>query len=279
MRKRLLIIFGALLSLLLIVFGIFSLQRIQQPPIPATPTALPGTPSPVSCNSQNAAYQIEGRHILDSKGHIVIPYGVQLDGILLAQTNWRTDGALTHLTYDQLVAARDFWHSNTVSLQLGSKSLFDQPPFDSTYLATIDRVVNWVNQLKMHIILVLQYQGFGNSYQALPTEDTIHFWNVLSRHFACNSAVFFDIFNEPVPTRLLGGGDTDAVWTLWENGGNINGIMYVGFQHIVDTIRGNGAHNLIFADGLAAGEDIHLLPHHTLRGLNIVYAVHPYFNA
>jgi hypothetical protein len=204
---------------------------------------------------------------------------MQLDGILLANTSWRTNGALEHLTYDQVLAARDTWYANTVSLQLSSNNLFAQKPYDASYLAAVDQAVAWSNQLGMNILLVLQYEGYGNSFQKMPTQDSIDFWNVLSRHYADNPTVFFDLFNEPLPATLLGTSDNDAAWTFWQGGGDVDGVRYVGMQQIVDAIRGNGAQNLVLVDGLAAGEDIKLLPQHPLRGTNVAYAIHPYFNA
>jgi Cellulase (glycosyl hydrolase family 5) len=236
-------------------------------------TAAPG------CLFPTSTYHVSGRQILDEKGNAFVPYGVQLDGILMANADWKTDGALARLTYDQLLAARDFWHANTVSLQLGSRALFAHSPYDSTYLAAVDQTVSWADRLGMNIILVLQYEGFGNSFQLMPTQDSVNFWDILSRHYAHNHRVFFDVFNEPNPGALLGTGDTDRAWTFWHDGGTVNGTSYVGFQQLVNTIRKDGVQNLIFAEGLAAGEDLQLLPSHTLSGTNIVYAIHPYLNA
>lgn len=255
-----------LLSLLFALLSACIAQPAQQS---VTNTACPGNTS---------GYSVQGAKILDSGGVTFTPYGIQLEGILLAQTNWRTNGALTELTHDQVLAAHDFWHSNTVSLQLGSQNLLDQSPYDASYLATIDQAVTWTTQLNMNIILVLQYQGAGNSGQIMPTQDSVTFWNILAKHYASNSNVFFDVFNEPDASSLFNNNDSDQVWNFWQNGGTANGQTYVGFQQLVTTIRNTGAKNLIFADGLATGEDIRLLPHHTLSGCNIVYAVHPYLD-
>ncbi len=225
-----------------------------------------------------APYHVEGKQILDAKGNTFVPYGVQLDGILLAQTNWRTDDARTHLTYDQLRAAHDFWHSNTVSLQVSSKAFFAQTPYDAEYLAVLDQTVTWAKQLGMNTLLVLQYEGYGNSAQVLPTQDTVAFWRVLAPHYKDTPTVFFDLFNEPNPTSITGGGDTESIWSLWQHGGTLAGNTYVGFQQLVDTVRSSGATNLVFVDGLATGEDIALLPIHTLTGNNIIYAIHPYLS-
>lgn len=261
--KRSMFFYLPALLLLVIAFQQQGIESVQH---------ASAAPPPVS-------YHVDGKHILDSHGYIFIPYGVLIDGILLAQPNWRTDGELTYDTLDQMQAAQDFWHANTVRLQIGSKALFAETPYDPSYLAKMDQDVQWATQLGMNIIITLQYEGHGNSFQVLPTRDSANFWDLLSKHYKNDPRVFFDIFNEPDPTRVIGGGDTDSVWNLWQNGGTIHGKDYVGMQQLVDTIRGNGAQNLIFAEGLAAGEDIELLPQHLLQGGNIVYAIHPYLNA
>ncbi len=236
-------------------------------------------PDAAASSPSSVSYHVVGKHILDSNGNIFVPYGVLIDGILLAQPNWKTAGALTHDTIDQMQAAHDFWHSNTVRLQISSKALFAQSPYDSSYLAKIDQDVQWATQLGMNIIISLQYEGHGNSGQKMPTQDSINFWNVVAPHYANNQRVFFDIFNEPNIKDILGHTDNDAAWSFWQDGGtSIDGKAYVGMQRLVDTIRGDGAQNLILAEGLATGEDIILLPNHTLTGSNIVYAIHPYLN-
>ncbi len=225
------------------------------------------------------SYRVIGKHILDANNNIFIPYGVLIDGVLLAQPNWKTNGVLTRDTFDQMQAAHDFWHSNTVRLQIGSTALFAQSPYDASYLAKIDEDVQWATQLGMNIILSLQYEGAGNSGQKMPTQDSLHFWNIIAPHYASNQRVFFDMFNEPNIRDILGHADNDAAWSFWQNGGTgIDGKTYVGMQQLVNTIRQGGIQNLILAEGLASGEDIMLLPKHTLDGINIVYAIHPYLN-
>jgi hypothetical protein len=277
--KRVVAIASGLLVILLIllVFFIFFLPQIQRP----TPTVQPTSTSSTStnCNPSTSMYRVVGKHILDSKGNIFIPYGVQLEGIDIAEPSYQTNGALTHLSFSQVQAARDFWHSNTVSMKVSSTVLFDQSPYNKGYLSVIDQTVHWANQLGMNILLTLQYEGNGNSNQPMPTQDALQFWDFFSKHYASNPRVFFDIFNEPRTAALFNDGDTNAVWNFWQHGGTIGGTTYIGFQQLVNIIRGNRVQNLIFADGLAAGEDIHLLPEHTLQGCNIVYAIHPYLNA
>lgn len=255
--------------IIVIIIRIVTFSTITESaqPLQTIPTPAPKT------------YHVAGKYIIDNQGNIFIPYGMQLDGPLMAQSNWATDSALTYLTQSQVQAAHDFWHANTVSLQLGSRAFFDQSPYDTTYLAAVDNVVTWARQLGMNVLLVLQYEGVGNSSQPMPTQDSINFWEILSKHYATSPNVFFDVFNEPNPAIALGiRTDNNKVWSFWQFGGVVNGTYYVGMQQLVNAIRNNGFKNLVFVDGTASGEDIRLLPHFTLAGSNIVYAIHPYLN-
>lgn len=156
----------------------FFLPQLQQ-----SPTAQPTTsPSPTAnCNTSASLYRVVGKHILDSKGNIFIPYGMQLEGIDIAESGWQTNGALAHLNLNQVQAAHNFWHSNTVSMKVSSTVLFDQSPYNTVYLAAIDQTVHWANQSGMNILLTLQYEGSGNSNQPMPTHDAVHFWDFFSR--------------------------------------------------------------------------------------------------
>jgi len=217
-------------------------------------------------------YHVQGKEILDNHGKVFIPYGVLVVG--LSVPNWRHNLGIAHLTRDQMVAARNLWYANTVSLLVASQDLFAAYPYDKAYLAKIDQEVAWANEENMNLLLVLQYEDTTKQY--LPTRDTAHFWDFMSRHYRQNPRVFFDVFNEPLsPTGI----DDAAAWMLWRGGGTVNNTTYVGMQQLVDSIRGNHASNLLFVDGLATAEDIKGLPSHLLSGSNIVYAVHPYFNA
>lgn len=223
----------------------------------------------------NVSYSVNGKEIVDSAGEVLVPYGVEIPGLWVS--DWRNDAGMQQnvrlLENATLYAdARYFWHSNTLDIKIASTDLFDESPYDSTYLAVLDTVVNYTHSYGMDIILALQYES--TTKQPLPTQDTLNFWSVMASHYRHDPWVFFDIFNEP---RSPTGSDGTVAWGLWQNGGTLNGTTYVGFQQVVDAIRGENSTNLIFADGLAAGEDLNGVPTHLLSGSNVVYAVHPYF--
>jgi hypothetical protein len=213
-------------------------------------------------------YHVSGSQILDGQGSVFVPYGVHLLGLFTR--DWPNALGFEHLTFDQIVAARRIWRANTVALQLASADLFGLPgqPYDPAYLKMVDQEVNWARQEGMNILLVLQYEG--TSQQPLPTQNSVRFWNFMSIHYRHASWVFFDVFNEP---KHPDGLTEQQAWPIWQNGGD----GYVGMQELVDTIRRNGAENLIFIDGLAAGEDLQEVPTHLISGDNIIYAIHPYF--
>ena len=255
-------------------------------PIPTTvPSSTPTVKVPTTAPTETS-YRVVAKNILDANTQPFVPYGVEIPSLWVA--NWRSNPGMQQniqqlespVLYDD---ARNLWHANTLALKLASANLFDQSPYDQGLMNILDGVVNRAHQRGMNVILVLQYES--TTRQPLPSQDSVAFWNLMSLHYRDAPWVFFDLFNEP--RNSPGGGNPspslpaqsglkdDAAWSLWQNGG----AGYLGMQTLVDTIRANGADNLIFADGLAAGEDLNGVPTHLLAGGNVVYAVHPYFGA
>lgn len=219
------------------------------------------TPAPVT------TYHVSGAQILDNRGRAFIPYGVHLMGLFTL--NWRQSLGGDHLNFNQIKIARNIWHANTIAIQLASPNLLTGTSYDQAYLAKVDQEVAWAHEEGMNTLLTLQYEGISATRPPLPTEDSVRFWNFLSAHYRDKPWVFFDVFNEPI--RPPGLTEAEA-WPLWQRGGD----GYIGMQKLVDTIRGNGAQNLIFIEGLAAGEDLQGVPTHRVRGNNLIYAIHPY---
>jgi hypothetical protein len=229
-----------------------------------------GTPSVSSTPLPVTTYHVSGAQILDNHGRVFIPYGVQLMGLFTL--NWHQSLGSDHLDLIQMKSARNIWHANTVGIQLSAEDLFVGTSYSRAYLAKVDQEVTWAREEGMNTLLILQYEGEGITPPPLPTEGSVQFWNFMSVHYRNDPWVFFDLFNEPVHPPGLTEAET---WPIWQHGGD----GYIGMQELVNTIRGNGAQNLIFIDGLAAGEDLQGVPTHRVNGDNIVYAVHPYFGS
>lgn len=265
--------------------------------------------------SAPAKYVTLGQEIVLANTHWrYIPYGVFVGGILLANTDWRTNGATTYITRDAVKAAYDFWFSNMVSLQVAYEPLYPNGPdqsVDASYVAMIDKVVGWAQTLHMNVSIVLQEEsvyGIIGKPVFLPTSDALTFWNYMANHYKNNPGVFFDLYNEPRVNGLLEPDpssndvnscpagtpavsipwDDACAWFYWKNGTTQGGVTYEGMNQLAQAIRQQGANNLIFAEGLAAGEDLAELANgYTIEGgkeflldvPNVVYAVHPYFGS
>ncbi len=215
----------------------------------------------------NAVFShVEGNHLLDTARRVLMPYGVTLYG--LARPHWQD------ATADQeslMKGAITEWCTNFIRLQVAPANLFDQLPYDRDYVHAIEAQVAYAASWNQNVILSAQTEwdqaGGGGPN---PTPQTVRFWKVLAPLFKTDPRIWFDIFNEP----RLGAGSPSATWQVWQEGGVVNGITYVGMQQLVDAIRTSGAPNLIFAEGPDRGVSLAGLPGHQLTGANIAYAVH-----
>ena len=212
--------------------------------------------------------QVDGNHLLDTGKRVLMPYGVTLYG--LARTNWEQASA------DQewlMKGAITDWCTNFIRLQLAPAHLLDRAPYDRAYVRAIEAQVAYAASWDQNVILSAQTEwdqtGGGG---ANPTPQTVRFWRVLAPLFKSDPRVWFDLFNEP---RLKMGAPSTS-WQLWQDGGTVGGVTYVGMQQLVNTVRASGAPNLIFAEGPQWGESLAGLAEHRLTGANIAYAVHSY---
>lgn len=212
--------------------------------------------------------QVEGNHLLDTRKRVIMPYGVTLYG--LARTNWRQASA------DQerlMKGAITEWCTNFIRLQVAPAHLLDRFPYNRDYLRAIEAQVAYAASWDQNVILSAQTEwdqaGGGGPN---PTAQTLRFWKVLAPLFKTDPRVWFDLFNEP---RLKAGSEA-ATWQVWQLGGTVGGVTYVGMQQLVNAVRAGGAPNLVFAEGPHWGETLAGLAGHQLTGANIAYAVHSY---
>jgi endoglucanase len=86
----------------------------------------------------------------------------------------------------------------------------------------------------------------------MPDRDhSPNFWQHVANQFKDNSAVLFDIFNEPFPDN--NNWNSEAGWKCWRDGGYCSGVDFnsAGMQDLVTTVRSTGARNIITLGGLA----------------------------
>ncbi len=118
-------------------------------------------------------------------------------------------------------------------------------------------IVNYVNLLTengLAAVVELHWSAPGTQQatgqQPMPDMDhSSTFWQSVASTFQSNSAVIFDLFNEPYPD---GNRDSVAAWTCLRDGGTCSGVSYTaaGMQTLVDSVRSTGATNLIMVPGV-----------------------------
>jgi hypothetical protein len=219
------------------------------------------------------SYQVVGTHVVDPNGNRFVPYGFVVECLASVSLTCAVPYPRLAATYLRTIqAAAVTWHSNVVRLQVSQEHLFDQRPYDATYLAQVDAAVNEANSLGMIAIVTLQEEEYNGPL--MPTATAVAFWNVVAAHYASNPMVFFDLYNEPRLTSTAAGGG-DILWSIWRNGGTVGGVTYVGMQTLVDTVRATGAQNIIMAEGNEFATSLLGVPLWLLTGTNIVYGVKP----
>lgn len=193
-----------------------------------------------------------------SAGAAPVPLGITLSG-----TQWGMP--LAQVTAD-IAAVRDYWHGNVVRLQIEQDHYDTDAGYRSYVRAALD------DGLRTGLTVVINPQtekvpGW-TANEPLPTAGTLTFWRLMLPAYANNPHVVFDLFNEPrIP-------DSPAGWALWRDGGSYRGASYLGMQAVLSFIRGQGATNTVWADGLAAASTLDGVASHLLSGGPVVYSFH-----
>jgi len=200
---------------------------------------------------------VQGNRILNDAGQPVRLLGVDRSGTESACIQgWGIFDGPNDATSVQAIAA---WHTNAVRVPLnedcwlginGAPAAYSGP----TYQQAIATYVDLLNQYGLVAILELHLSAPGatpaTGQRPMPDQDhTPAFWSSVASAFKSNSAVIFDLFNEPYPDN---GGDTTAAWTCWRDGGACANIPYLvaGMQELVTTVRDTGATNIIMVGGV-----------------------------
>ncbi|MBA3943379.1 MAG: cellulase family glycosylhydrolase [Herpetosiphonaceae bacterium] len=158
----------------------------------------------------------------------------------------------------QAIAA---WHTNAVRVPLNEDcwlAINGAPPAYSgtAYQTAISNYVSLLNQNGLIAILDLHWNAPGSTrstgQQEMPDADHApDFWSSVANTFKSNSAVVFDLYNEP----------HDVSWQCWRDGGlcaQTGSTTYnaAGMQSLVTTVRNTGATNLLMLGGLAYSNDL-----------------------
>jgi hypothetical protein len=252
----------------------------------------------------DSGLKVVGNQVITPSGQAYVPEGISVYGGLEApdyDENIPNDDA-------QIRAAAEYWHANTIRLQVAESNMFNRrkkgEPYNQKFLRALVQQVNLAHSLGTAVVINDQTEFTSN--RPAPTDETAHFWKIISQRFKNQPYVIFDLFNEPrltntstTNTQLTpevlyslfgyseitqhgqghekqprGNGMSQAKsWSLWRNGGRLNGTNYLGMQTLVNQIRRSGAQNLIWIEG--KNEAQQLPPNqYLIHGSNIAYSIH-----
>jgi aryl-phospho-beta-D-glucosidase BglC (GH1 family) len=151
--------------------------------------------------------------------------------------------------------------------------LVDGCGHEADYVSKVDDIVRWVTTRGMVAMLDLPFNaatrcvkpGLGSMADAA---YSVSFWSQVAARYKSNPLVAFDLYNEP----------HDISATVWRYGGAASdaGVAFkaAGMQQLYDTVRSQGATNLVFVSGTDWANTFPATA--PLSGYNIVYAVHVY---
>jgi endoglucanase len=242
-----------------------------------------------------AGLHANANRILDGSDKAVRLIGVNHSGTEYACVGGGTQDASGYAIWEPTdfgtraayLTAVKSWHANTVRVGLNEACWLGLDGVNPTYTGAAYRrsiadFVTMATSAGLAVILELHWSSPGNGSQFVPhgqapmpdRDHTPALWRDLADTFKGNSAVVFDLFNEPYPHWNQ---DADDAWVCWRDGsdpadpGNTNrcvgsewwdlngnafnggrGYVYpvAGMQELVDAVRGTGARNLILVGGV-----------------------------
>lgn len=244
--------------------------------------------------------QVHGNQIFDGFGNPLLLKGTHIQsrldrfGSYVTPADTQATKHLNSATFDVMV---NNWNMNTLRLAT-SDWLWQKNP--TGYIQTLQNTVAQANQSGLYVVISLHEDlasGMPISEKepsgwSMPTPLAQTYWQTIASTFKSNPMVMFDIYNEP-HVNETGSTMDEPGWQFWLNGGTIPTKSYkvVGMQTLVNTIRQQGANQIIIAqaaensfqkfesDCTSSTPHCNFLtdPGCNCQTGNIVYSVHVYF--
>ena len=225
--------------------------------------------------NKNCLLHTEGNKVLNAKNEAVMLYGTNCAGL-----EWDAQG---EKVTERVPLAFDSWHANVIRLPLSQDRWFgygeDQNGVEDgaeQYRKIVDRVVSIAAEREKYIILDLHWSNcgiWGNKIGQHRMADalSVNFWHDISKKFKNHPNVLFSLYNEPYQVE----------WEVWQSGGFVKKENFAasGMQTLINTVRANGAANIVVIGGLDWGFDLSRAEEFPLNdrgGCGIVYDSHIY---
>ena len=224
-------------------------------------------PAPTNCRKASGPFKVSGIKVLGAKGKVFVPYGTTVTG-MAPGTNDSPDPTSAE---QQITGAYKYWCVNTVRIQVSQESLVGKSgtSFSSGFLAQLKHVVSVAEGYGLVVVISDQTETAG--LQPGPTAATASFWQHLAKAFGGSKQVIFDLFNEP----RVAAGSTSRDWQVWQRGGTVKGVAYIGMKSLVADVRGDGARNLFWVEGPFSASTLAQAGSHLVGDrAGVVYDIH-----
>jgi endoglucanase len=207
---------------------------------------------------------VEGNRLFDAHDRPVRLIGANRSGTEYQCLTYGVfDGPSNQTSIDAMLQ----WHINVIRIPLNEDCWLGINMGKSPYGGDVyqDGIKNYVDLLIANgitPILELHATAPGSQQattrlQPLPDRDySPIFWKEVAKAYKDNTAVIFDLFNEPFPDNNR---DTIAAWNCWRDGTNPQtcplgtaGLHYeaAGMEELVDVVRETGARNILMLGGI-----------------------------
>lgn len=203
---------------------------------------------------------IEGNSFVNESGETVVFQGVNIrDPHKLEEEG--------HWIRSHFREARD-WGASVIRLPVHPPSWRTRG--EEGYLALIDQAVEWARELELYLILDwhsignLKMERFQHDMYITSIEETISFWNRVSKRYADEPVVLmYELYNEPT---ISGENFGTMSWEEWKS---IN-------EDLIRVIRQNHPASLIGVAGFNWAYDLTPIKDAPIDAGGIVYISHPY---
>ena len=217
--------------------------------------AIGGVTAAVFGGRSRPALEVVGNHLVGADGKPIRLLGVNRSGAEYACVQgW---GLFDGPTDQRAIRAMAAWPINAVRLPLNEGCWLGingvAPRYSGArYRAAIAAYVRRLHAAGLYVVLGLHWNAPGTAQATgqQPMADMDHapaFWSSVARTFKNDSAVAFDLYNEPY----------DIGWPCWRDGCMLGeGWRAAGMQTLVDAVRATGARQPVIATGIDWGSNL-----------------------